>query len=816
MSNHHPLIVVLVAFATGIVADRYTGVTPAIWSILAAIGLLSWWVTRRWEPSAWLLLVAVAACGAGWHQLRWKWFRDDDLGRYAQLAPMPVCVEAIARSHPRLVPAPPADPLSATAQGDQTRLEVCIQRVRNGDTWHGASGLALVVVEGHLPDVAAGDRLRIVAQLLGPSPALNPGQLSFAEFERAERRLSRLAASHPDCVMVQGRGRRWTPRNLLQQLRWRSSTMLWRILSHEQGGLADALLLGAREQLDRDRVNAFFYTGTIHMLSSSGLHVGILASGFFLLARTSWLSPRAALVATMLLTIIYALLTDARAPVIRATILVCVVCLGWILRRPAFAFNSLAAAALVVLAWNPCELFRTGAQLSFLAAAVLAWFALRWTVPTRTPLDKLLERSRPWPRRFAHDVGRKVWGLAAVSALIWIVTLPLVMYRFHLVSPVALVLNVVLSIPITVALFCGFGVLVSGWLMPPLAFLFGAVCDAALWSLEACVQAAQHVPGSYFWAPGPDLWWVVGFYVMLAIVVAGAGWRAMRNWGAALLIGWVACGAAVAQWRTAQALRGQPALQCTYLAVGHGTCVVMELPGGQSLLYDAGSLGASHVPAHVISSFLWFRGIRHLEHVVLSHADLDHYNAMPRLLEQFRVGTVYVSDVMFREFDDALTELHTAIATTNVRVAQLHEGSRIPSGGPARMCVMHPPPRGVAGNDNANSIVLEIQFAHKRIVLAGDVEDAGLEALLARPPIDCDVAMAPHHGSPHSDPVRFAAWCSPEWVIISGGHRHRHDHVAPLFEKAGVRVMNTATEGAIRVVIDSSGVRVSPWSDPLR
>jgi competence protein ComEC len=816
MVNHHPLIVVLVAFAAGIVSDRYTGVTPILWWTLAAVGLLSWSVTRRWGPSAWLLLVAVAACGATWHELRWRWFRDDDLGRYAQLAPTPVCVEAIARSHPRWVPAPPADPLSATAQGDQTRLEVRIQRVRSGDAWYGASGLALLVVEGHLPDVASGDRVRIVAELMGPSPALNPGQLSFAEFERAERRLSRLSASYPDCVTLEGGGKRWTPRNLVQQLRWRSSAMLWRYLRHEQSGLADALLLGAREQLDRDRVNAFFYTGTIHLLSISGLHVGILASGFFLLARTSWLSPRAALVATMLLTIIYALLTDARAPVVRATILVCVVCLGWILRRPAFAFNSLAAAALVVLAWNPCELFRTGAQLSFLAAAALAWFALQWSAPTRTPLDKLVERSRPWPRRFAHDVGRKVWGLAAVSALIWIVTLPLVMFRFHLVSPSALVLNVVLSIPVTLALLCGFAVLVSGWLMPPLAWLFAAVCDASLWSLETCVQAAQHVPGSYFWAPGPPGWWVAGFYFMLAVVVAGAGWRAMRNWGVALLIGWVACGAVAAQWRAAQVSRGEPTLQCTFLAVGHGTCVVMELPGGHTLLYDAGSLGASHVPTHVISSFLWFRGIRHLDHVVLSHADLDHYNAMPGLLEQFRVGTVYVSSVMFREFDDSLRELHSAIASSKARVVQLHAGSRIPAGGPARLGVVHPPPGGVAGNDNANSLVMEIQYADKRIVLSGDVEGAGLQALLDGRPIDCDVAMAPHHGSPNSDPAQFAAWCSPEWVIISGGHRHTHDHVAPLFEQAGVKVMNTATQGAIRVVIDRSGVQVAPWSDPLR
>ena len=72
------------------------------------------------------------------------------------------------------------------------------------------------------------------------------------------------------------------------------------------------------------------------------------------------------------------------------------------------------------------------------------------------------------------------------------------------------------------------------------------------------------------------------------------------------------------------------------------------------------------------------------------------------------------------------------------------------------------------GRDNANSILLAVEFAGRRILLPGDLESPGIERVMADPPLDCDVLLAPHHGSEQSDPPGFAAWCTPEWVVMSG------------------------------------------------
>lgn len=113
--------------------------------------------------------------------------------------------------------------------------------------------------------------------------------------------------------------------------------------------------------------------------------------------------------------------------------------------------------------------------------------------------------------------------------------------------------------------------------------------------------------------------------------------------------------------------------------------------------------------------------------------------------------------------------------------------------------------------DNANSIVLLIEFAGCRILLPGDLESPGLDDVLAEEPIDVDVAMAPHHGSARSSPAGFAAWCRPEHIIISGGHGRDAGEATALYQDASAKVLHTAEVGAVSVTLSSLGISVSQW-----
>ena len=114
-------------------------------------------------------------------------------------------------------------------------------------------------------------------------------------------------------------------------------------------------------------------------------------------------------------------------------------------------------------------------------------------------------------------------------------------------------------------------------------------------------------------------------------------------------------------------------------------------------------------------------------------------------------------------------------------------------------------------SDNSNSVVLLVEYAGQRVLLPGDLESDGLEQLLATPPQTAAVAMAPHHGSSRSRPSEFAAWCQPQWVVVSSGHGHDSSVVRAVFEEAGARVCTTSESGAVRFTFDRSGILVRQW-----
>ncbi|MBI1902988.1 MAG: ComEC/Rec2 family competence protein [Planctomycetia bacterium] len=804
--HYQPLLLVLAAVALGVCADRLWAIPPIVsWgcgAMLGAVWLVAWaWKFER--VASVLLLVASGATAAAWHHDHWNYCAADDVATVAGEEAGPAAVKVVARSGSRRVAATPYDPLRAMQRGEQTRLEVEFTAIRDVADWRTISGDTSLLVEGPLPDIAAGDELLVFGQLGRIRPAGNPGEIDFAAHARSDRRRVFLRADFADSVKVLSRGSAWDVRAWLDEVRRKGNEQLWRHIDPERSGFAAALLLGDRGQLEASRSEAFFHTATIHFLAISGLHVAILAGALFVGLRAGLLPRGAALLCVAGATVLYTLLTDSPPSAVRAMVLVLMVCLAMYAGRPASAFNGLGAAGLIVLVLNPADLFRAGTQLSFLAVAALAFMGphfARWQ--EMDTLDRLVARTRPWPAKAARWCARWLWRTTATTTIVWLCVLPLTVAHFHVVSPVAILVSPIISAPIAVALLSGFAVMLLGPISPVLATPFAWVCNSCLWFTDWAVDVAASVPGSHFWVAGPGWGWTIALYVGL---VAWAALPVMRvpAWrGVALLAAW-----AVASYGWSSLVnRPDDKLECTFLSVGHGCSVVVRFPDGKVLLYDAGRLGSPEGAARAAASYLWHCGITRIDSVVISHADLDHYNGVPKLLSQFSVGEVYVSPQMFARYSRPLALLAGAISEQGVRRPLTWSGQELPIAEGCRALVLHPPREGSPGTDNANSIVLLIEYQEKRILLTGDLETPGLEKLLKSEAIDCDVILAPHHGSARSDAPGLAAWSKPEWVVISGARASDSRGVAAAYTKAGARVLHTAEDGAATFLIDGEGV----------
>jgi competence protein ComEC len=829
--TYQPLVVALVAFCIGILLDRYAlfslfgGNHPSpftCWWLTALISWccwLVWWRRSRETGAALMLLLSVAATGGAWHHLQWHIFARADISRFADQHLRPACLEVLALESPSALPAPPRSPYRAIPSQCRSRLRVRASALRDGTGWSPVSGLCQLTVGGQLVNVSAGDRLQVFGQLQKIAIPKNPGEFDFASYARAHGRLSRLVSNSPDCVKTLPAAAIFSIGRWFDSVRASGEEQLRRYLNPHRVPLANAILLGQREAVSRETVTRYITTGTIHLLVVSGLHLGILVLGLLGIKNLGLLPRRTALTLIVVLVIFYALVAGARPPVVRAAVLAVLICLAAGTGRRVVAVNSLAAAGLVVLAFNPSDLFGVGPQLSFLAVATLIVFGSRFADQqkkrAKDPVRWLVRASRPWPVRAAVQFAHWNGCLLLATLAVWLVALPLVMQQFHVVTPVAILISPFVWPLITAVLLSGFALFLCSLLLPPLAGLCGWVCDHAIFGLERLIDFAEAVPGGHFWVTGPATWWTTGFYLglLVCVVVSSKKWLPWR-WKLGAFCLWVTLGATLALSHC----RTGGKLECGFVSVGHGGCVCLRMPDGTTILYDAGSLGSPEYAAQTIATYLWETGIRRVDGIVLSHADVDHFNAVPDLLRRFPVGAVYVSPAMFQAVGNrgndttAPDQLRELLAEHRIPVQEIWSGDRLVVGSEVQVEVIHPPPEGVVGSDNANSITLAIEFAGRRLLLPGDLEASGLEAVIATPPYDCNVLLAPHHGSRHSAPSRFAAWCTPEWVVISGGSHRGIEPTVAIYERSGAEVLQTDLDGAIEVVVEPDGaIEVSCW-----
>src|SRR5262249_40926677 len=160
------------------------------------------------------------------------------------------------------------------------------------------------------------------------------------------------------------------------------------------------------------------------------------------------------------------------------------------------AFNSICFAALFVIGLNPNDLFSAGPQLSFLAVGSLIgigiWIEGRREIPDR--LDEMIAASRPWPVRLAKRAWPRIWiSMLLVPTVLWLTALPLVLYQFHILSPIAILISPAIAVIVFVAMWSGFLMLVAGWLAPVIGALCAAVCNFSLDCLEGTVHWAEAV-----------------------------------------------------------------------------------------------------------------------------------------------------------------------------------------------------------------------------------------------------------------------------------------------------------------------------------
>ncbi len=817
------LVPVSIAFALGIVADRFgVGWPTRIWAEIAGIAAVFALVIRNRHVGFVATVVAMAAIGGAHHHRSWSDLEPDDLALGDWTLPRPAWVRGVVVEVPHFYPDEHADGEGRT----QTVLEIV--GISNGSRWEAASGRVNLSISGNRADLRAGESVFAAGTLGAIAGPRNPGEADLRDRLRAEGIRLRMAVGEASGVWTDPDG---SPRVFLKWLgraRSESYRRLVEKMDPKVAPLAAALLLGRREAVDPNVNDAFARTGTTHLLAISGLQLQAMALALGLALRPFFSGYKKVLVMVAVATVAYAGLVGFMPSVVRAMTMTVAFCLAGLCDRCARPSNLLAIAALVTLMINPAFLFDAGCQLSFLCVATLFWLAdpalhslgLRLANPafgidamraaSQDPedpiaaLDALERRFEPSWKKFSRRCGKWLLRGLVASAVIWLATLPLTALRFHLASPIAILMNLPLIPLTTFALIAaGLSLLFSSAWTP-----FGWICSTLLGWTDSLVRWGAGVPGGHAFVAGPSWGWVVGFYALLAMAAwaSCAGWRPRRWLWAALAVESALAVVAAMQASIPETLEAE------ILAVDHGLCVAIRSEAGATWLYDCGKMRDPHVGRRLIAPYLWSKGIRRIDGVILSHADADHFDGLPDLLDRFSVGEVLIPDGFGGSANPDATKLLDLVRSRGIPVNMLVAGDRIDFGAGNLGKVLHPARGWLPGaRDNDRSIVMDVSDPRDHhLLLTGDLEGAGLPELLAMPRRPIDVLLSPHHGGRAANPDRLYAWAKPGRVIVSQRRPAATTRDALTMQQArGLTVDRTWRDGAVLVRFGPGGLKIA-------
>jgi competence protein ComEC len=618
-------------------------------------------------------------------------------------------------------------------------------------------------------DLGTGDRLEIVVKLHRPAVYRDAGVFDHRRHLERQGIYWTGTIRNPRLIVILDRG--WHgPDRIKQWIQDRIEAPFQDIPdSRDIKGLVSGMVVGRAYGLTAGVERRFQAGGLYHLVVVSGFNLAVVAGAAFWIVRWLPCKRRTRLLIVLGCALAYSGIVEGQTPVLRATLMVAFLISSRLLDRGYSLTNTVAASAFIILLIDPAAIEDSSFRMTF--AAVLAivglgvpacgwifgWLsqALNDFEDSEKDSDLPVEVS-DW--RVSHRIWCESYGLPA-----WVVTLPwkvilvagealvsclcvetvfviFMVESFHRLSPISPFINVPAGM--IAAAITPLGLLLI-FLPAPVSTIAAWIIAKLLSALLGILGLALTIPGATLRVPSPPAWiWLV-YGACLTILVLSV----RKRWAAA-------CGAGVLGILGLQVTivlkdfspAAPQSVTLTFLDVGQGDSTLIEFPSGYRMLIDGGGVSAGRfldlrdestfsIGENVVSPYLFSRGIRKLDAVVLTHAHHDHMDGLFSVIENFQVGEFWLGrnpmTVQYRE-------LIAKIQEKQIPIRWVTAGQTIGS-----LSVLHPPANWTPrkNDQNNDSIVLELKTSGGTALLTGDIEKS------IPVPERVDILKVPHHGS---------------------------------------------------------------------
>ena len=760
-----------------------------LWELALATGVLALGLRRFQTGCLWVLVIL-----CGWANLvsHTAILAPDDLRRLLADQPVQVTVRGVVAEAPRLK--------IVERKGNEighTQTTVEATGLRCSNRWESATGRVMVTTPAPLgPQFFPGQRVEVTGVIAPPEPPVAPGLLDYRAYLAGRGVWYQLATRATNDWRL-GDGALTQPPLTTRFLAWSRQTLARGLPAVDEPlRLIWAMTLDWRTAFEGDLADPFLQAGTMHLFAIDGLRIALVSGMVITLLRVLQV-PRAACGLLCLPVIwFYTAATGWEPSAVRASVMMSLIIFGWALRRPGDLLNSLAAAALIILWWDPLELFEAGFQLSFLVVLVIGLLLppMNEWIDQHLKFDPLVPRELiPKWQVWAMNGLRHVLQFFALSLAAWVGSIPLSALYFNLLSPVSPLANVV-AVPLGIgALTSNLGSLVCGAWCSWATVLFNHSAWFFMWLMTRVSAVTAGWPGAYWYVPAWS-WPVIGAYYVIVVALCSGGLRLLRPTPVRILIALgLAAAAALGWWAWAAA---HPVARLTVLPL-NGSQVVFVAGGGGA---DRGLINCGNdvsVEA-TLKPFLRAQGVNHLPRLVITTGEADSCGGAERLNQLLPV------DALFTSASHARSPVYRDYLAHYDQAHGIHQTLRL-NDTVAGWTVLHPGPADNFSHADDNALVLRGTFFKSTLLLLADLGREGQSALLNRTNslrADVVIASLPSQGEPLCQPLLEAI--QPQLIIIADAEypvpRRAGARLKDRLATSGIPVIYTRNSGAVTLV----------------
>lgn len=564
-----------------------------------------------------------------------------------------------------------------------------------------------------------------------------------------------------------------------------------------EAGLLLGLLAGDRSGIPDALQNDFRKTGLIHVLAISGFHV-VLLSGILLLCLKALRIPHnIARLLSVILLLIYIPVTGSSAAVVRSVFMFSTVQIGSILQRKTDSMNSLGFSLLLIVLYNPHELWNPGFQLS--AAATAGIIAGVHSNPLKNLSHKFSKN------KILAFIDTNIIQNVYVTLCATIATAPFLTYHFHTISPLSWLGNIIVVPLVSLSMYAGLFTILS-----PFDFLqqhFGAAAGGLLRLAAFFTKSLAESPSSQMTLgpfPVPVLLLFGVFCSCLPLISKETFYQKVSIFS--LL--------SIALCFLGQSLFSIvfPSWKVTFIDVGQGDSILLETPLKKNFLFDSGNGGKKNDGVNKIIPYLRYSGLQKLDAVIITHPDADHFGGLENLIKEFPVKEIWISNcarieekITWQKILDNATSLNIPIRDIEAGFFYYEKNFFLES--------LHPD-TFQCGETNEESLTFQASGFNQQIVLTGDLTTKGEKEIINRNMAGPSTLLKlGHHGSKTSSSREFLEITEPKYAIISSGKRNRYKHpskeVIERLDSLKIPYLNTANNGSIFVEVNQKGLKLS-------